>query len=104
MLQLSIDLPIEQIERFYEKWKIAELAVFGSILRGDFTPDSDVDFLVTFAPDAQWTLPDHIAMEFELADLLGREVDLVSRPAIERSENFIRRRAILETAQPLYVA
>jgi predicted nucleotidyltransferase len=60
--------------------------------------------LVTFSPDAEWSLLDHIAMEEELSAIFGRKVDLVSRRAIERSENYLRRKAILETAQPYYVA
>ena len=79
-------------------------AFFGSVLRDDFRPDSDVDVLVTFAPGVEWSLFDHIAMEEELSALLGRKVDLISRRAIERSSNWIRRKAILETAEPFYAA
>lgn len=82
---------------------IEELRLFGSALREDFGPQSDVDFLVTFAPDAQWSLLDHARMEDELSVLLGRKVDLVSRRAVERSANWIRRKAILESAEPYYV-
>ena len=92
------------ITNFCKRWKIAELAVFGSALREDFGPDSDVDFLVTFQPDASWSLLDHAAMEEELAEILGRKVDLVTRRAVERSRNWLRRRAILESAQPYYAA
>lgn len=81
-----------------------ELAVFGSALREDFAPDSDVDLLATFAPDAQWSVLDHVSMEEELAALFGRKVDLVNRRAVERSPNPVRRQAILESAQPYYVA
>jgi predicted nucleotidyltransferase len=94
----------ERIAEFCRRWQIAELALFGSVLRDDFRPDSDVDVLVTFAPTADWSLFDHIAMEEELSNLLGRKVDLVSRRAVERSTNWIRREAILTTAEPLYVA
>ena len=80
-----------------------ELRLFGSVLRQDFRPDSDVDILVTFSRDAQWSLLDHVAMEEEASAIFGRKVDLVSRRAIERSENYIRRKAILETAQAYYV-
>ena len=103
-ISTAIDLPRDVIEAFCRRWKITELAVFGSILRDDFGPDSDIDFLVTFAPDATWSLLDHVAMEYELEDLLGREVDLVSRRAIERSRNWIRREGILGTAQVYYAA
>ena len=76
--------------------------MFGSALRGDFGPDSDLDFLVTFAPDAGWSLFDHFHMENELVKILGREVDLISRQAIEESPNWIRRKEILGTARTVY--
>lgn len=100
----KIDIPEDQIADFCRRWKIAELALFGSALRDDFRPDSDVDVLVTFAPDAKWSLLDHVDMEDELAQILGRPVDLVSRRGIERSRNPRRRRAILESAQVVHVA
>ena len=100
---MNIEIPKEQISDFCRKWKIAELSLFGSVLRDDFRPDSDIDLLVTFSRDAEWSLLDHMAMEEELSAIFGRKVDLVSRKAIERSENYIRRNAILETAQPYYV-
>jgi len=100
----SIDVDREGLARFCRKWKIAELALFGSVLRDDFRPDSDVDVLVTFAPDAEWGLLEHVTMEEELGDLLGREVDLVSRRAVERSTNRIRREAILASAERVYAA
>ena len=99
-----IPISHEQLAEFCRRWKVAELALFGSTLRSDFTPLSDVDLLVTFEPEADWSLLDHVAMEDELSAMLGRKVDLVSRRAIERSANWIRRKAILETAEPLYVA
>ena len=101
---MNIKIPKEQIADFCQKWKIAELSLFGSVLRDDFRSDSDVDVLVTFSRDAEWSLLDHMAMEEELSAIFGRKVDLVSRKAIERSENYIRRNAILETAQAYYVA
>jgi uncharacterized protein len=96
--------PREALADFCRRWKIVELALFGSALRQDFRPDSDLDLLVRFAPDAQWSLFDHGRMERELIDLLGREVDLVSRAAVEASPNWIRRREILGSAQTLYAA
>lgn len=104
MSSLRIELPQEQIADFCRRWKITELALFGSALREDFGASSDVDFLVSFAPDAEWSLLDHVQMEEELKALIGREVDLISRRAVERSENQIRRSAILDSAKPLYVA
>jgi predicted nucleotidyltransferase len=103
-MSARISLDQEKIAEFCRRWKISEFALFGSVLRDDFRPDSDVDVLVTFAPDADWSLFDHVEMQEELSGLLGRKVDLVSRRAIERSENWIRRQAILNTAEPIYVA
>ena len=94
----------EEIAAFCQRWQITELAFFGSVLRDDFRPDSDVDVLVTFAPGIEWSLFDHIAMEEELSARLGRKVDLVNRRALERSSNWMRRKAILETAEPFYAA
>jgi len=98
-------IPIDRakIEDFCQRWKITELALFGSVLRDDFRPDSDVDVLVTFAPEADWSLFDHLDMQEELSTIFDRKVDLVSRRAIERSANWIRRKAILNSAEPYYV-
>lgn len=100
----EIPMPDERLEEFCRRWKIAELRLFGSALREDFRPDSDLDLLVNFAPEADWSLLDHVAMEEELSSILGRKVDLVTRRAIERSSNWIRRKAILESAEPYFVA
>lgn len=97
-----IEFPEEAVGEFCERWKISEMSLFGSALRGDLGSDSDVDILVSFAPDADWSLFDHLRMEEELGGILGRKVDLVSRRAVERSTNWIRRKAILESARPVY--
>lgn len=89
---------------FCRRWRIVEFALFGSVLRDDFGPDSDVDVLVTFAPDAGLTLFDMVHMQDELTQILGREVDLVSRRGIESSANYIRKRAILDSAEVIYAA
>ena len=99
-MRTEIPIPTEQLEEFCHRWKIAELRVFGSAFREDFRPDSDLDLLVRFGPGADWSLLDHVAMEEELAGIVGRRVDLVSQRAIERSSNWIRRKAILESAEP----
>ena len=99
-----IDIPKERIADFCRRWKITELALFGSVLRDDFRPDSDIDVLVTFARGAAWSLFDHVDMEDEMEAILGRSVDVVSRRGIERSRNPSRRRAILESAQVVHVA
>jgi predicted nucleotidyltransferase len=102
--QIEKVLPREALVPLFERWKVQEIALFGSVLRDDFRPESDIDLLVTFRPDADWSLLDHVRMQQELETLLGREVDLVSRRAIERSENWIRRQAILGSAETLYAA
>jgi len=103
-MSAKIPIPREKIAEFCGRWKITELALFGSVVRDDFRPDSDVDVLVTFTPEAEWSLFDHVTMEEELSSILDRKVDLVSRRGIERSRNWIRRKAILEAAEPFYVA
>lgn len=94
---------LQAVQEFCLHWDILELALFGSVLRDDFGPDSDVDVLVTFAAEVEWGLFDHAQMEKELSALFGRKVDLVSRRAVERSQNWIRRKSILNTAQAIYV-
>ncbi|MBI1941252.1 MAG: nucleotidyltransferase family protein [Acidobacteria bacterium] len=101
---VRFELPQDRIREFCRKWKITEFALFGSVLRDDFRPDSDLDVMVTFAPEARWSLMDLVEMQTELEAILVRKVDLVERCAIERSENYIRRRHILSTAEPVYVA
>ena len=103
-MRVGMSIDREKIGEFCRRWKITEFALFGSVLREDFRPESDVDVLVTFASDADWGLFDHVDMEEELSTMLGRRVDVVNRRAIERSENWIRRKAILNTAEPIYVA
>ncbi len=95
------DLPLEALRELCARWRVSELAVFGSALRDDFGSESDIDLLVSFEPAASWSLLDHGRMQQELADLLGRPVDLVSRRAVEASANPLRRRAILETARTI---
>ena len=97
-------LPRDAVEAFCRRWKITELSLFGSVLRDDFRPDSDVDVLVCFAPESRWSLLDLARMQRELATLLERDVDLVTRSSVENSPNWIRREAILSTAQPIYTA
>ncbi len=100
----EIELPIAQITEFCQHWQITEFALFGSVLRDDFRPDSDVDVLVTFLPEAHHTLFDLVHMENELKEIFQREVDLVSRRGIERSLNYLRRDEILSSAQVIYAA
>ncbi len=100
----KIKIPQDEIVDFCRRWKITELALFGSVLRADFGPESDVDVLVTFAPNPGWSIFDHLHMEEELEAVFGRKVDLVSRQAIEESHNPIRRKVILESAKVIYVS
>ena len=98
----ELGLTSECLADFCRRWKIAEMAVFGSAVRGELRPDSDIDLLVRFSPDARWTLLDHIRMEEELSRIVGREVEIATRQAVEESRNWIRREHILETAQSIY--
>jgi hypothetical protein len=99
---LALPWPAERIAELCRKWRVQELAVFGSAVRGDFGPGSDLDLLVRFAPDAEWTLLDHSRMERELEEVFGRRVDLVTRAAIEESPNWVVRREILASARTAY--
>ena len=97
----SIDIPMDQLTTFCCKWDVAELAVFGSILREDFGPDSDVDVLVTFRPGGRMTFEGFLDMRDELASIFGRPVDLVEKRLVT---NPFRRHAILTTKKVLYAA
>ncbi len=101
-VRLRLGLSEGELAAFCQRWRIVELSLFGSALRADFHADSDIDLLATFAPEAGWSLIDHIKMEQELAALLGRKVDLLTRRSVERSDNWIRRRNILESAEVVY--
>ena len=103
-MPLQIDLPREQIAEFCQRWGITEFAFFGSVLRDDFGPESDIDVLVQLMPDSGLTLLDIVRMEDELRELFGREVDLADREAVEQSRNHIRRNAILAAAETVYAA
>jgi predicted nucleotidyltransferase len=102
--KIQIDVPKEQLAMFCQRWKITELALFGSVLRVDFRPESDVDVLVTFAQDAHWSFDQLLEMKSELEALFGRSVDMVERKLVEESPNYIRRRHILAHLEPIYVA
>lgn len=91
----------DEIADFCQRWRVRELAVFGSALRDDFGPASDVDVLVVLDPDAHHGYFDLIRMREELAGLFGRDVDLVERDGLV---NPIRRRSILSQRQLLYAA
>jgi predicted nucleotidyltransferase len=96
MGSLTAALPQERIVALCRKWKVRELALFGSALRPDFRLVSDVDVLVDFEEEAPWSLWDLLDMRAELRDIFGREVDLVEQRSLQ---NPYRRRAILRSKQ-----
>ena len=95
-------IPLEDIARFCRRWQIREFALFGSALRDDFHPESDIDVLITYAPTSEWGLFDHVQMRNELSALLGRKIDLVTRRALEQTRNQILRDRILKTAHVIF--
>ncbi len=103
-MSVRIAIDRDKVAGFCQRWKIIKLSFFGSVLRDDFGPASDIDVLVTFAQDAHWGLFDMVHMQEELKGILGRDVDLVSRRAVETSRNYIRRKAILSSAEVVYGA
>jgi hypothetical protein len=102
--KVKFNIPKAKIAEFCERWDVSELAIFGSALRADFRSDSDVDVLVSFAPQAKVTLFEMVQMQDELKQIFGRDVDLISKRGVEDSRNYLRRKAILESAQVIYVA
>jgi predicted nucleotidyltransferase len=98
MERIPLTIPIGAIRVFCERHPIRRLALFGSVLRDDFSPDSDVDVLVEFAPGADVTYLDLVAMQEELAALLGRSVDLLTPGAL--SPHF--REQVLSSAETVY--
>lgn len=100
----QVPIPWNRIDEFCRKWEIVEFALFGSVLRDDFGPESDVDVLVDFAPGTRLTLFGLMDMEDELAEIFGRPVDLVTRSGVESGRNPFRRRLILESARVIYAA
>lgn len=103
MLDLQITIPQDILETFCKKWKIKTLYFFGSVLRSDFNySKSDLDVMVEFKIDAEWTLLDHVEMRDELIKISGRSVDLLTKRSIERSQNKMRKEEILRTAKVVY--
>jgi len=98
-MNASIDIDKEMLAAYCRKWHVRELSLFGSALRDDFGPSSDVDFLVSFEPDTRLTIEKLLDMKEELASVLGREVDIVETEAIR---NPWRRHTILSTREVLY--
>jgi predicted nucleotidyltransferase len=98
--RLELLIPHDRVADFARRWKITELALFGSVLRDDFDSSSDVDVLVSFDPAAMWSLWDLTAMEDELSLILGRKVDLVEKEGLR---NPFRRQHILSGRKVIYV-
>ena len=105
MPDIAIDIDKDKLRDFCRKWKITEFALFGSATRPEeFREDSDVDVLVSFEPEPGWSLLDHVDMQAELREIFHRDVDLLTRPSVERSLNRFRRESILTSAVQLDVA
>ena len=100
-MSVKIDIHKDKIVEFCRRWRVKELAIFGSALGNDFRPDSDVDVLVVFQDDAKWDLFDHMKAEEELKQLFGREVDLVEKKVVK---NPFRRQHILSNHEVIYAS
>jgi predicted nucleotidyltransferase len=98
----SVVIPEDQLRHFCQLWKVSELAIFGSALHENYPKDSDVDLLISFKPDIQWGLFDLVTMENELKIIFGKEIDLVEKNAVNNSQNYIRRKGILDGAQIIF--
>jgi predicted nucleotidyltransferase len=95
MNAIHLPFPSKKIATFCKCWKVVEFALFGSSV-------SDINALVSFAPQSDWGLLDHFQMQHELKELFEREVDLVTRRALEQSRNALLRSEILNTEKVLY--
>ena len=103
-VNVNIPLPMDAIRAFCQRWGVRELALFGSVLREDFRPNSDIDVLVTFADGSGITMERLTAMTEELEAVFGHSVDLMTRSNVEKSDNYIIRREVLRSAQVIYAA
>jgi uncharacterized protein with HEPN domain/predicted nucleotidyltransferase len=98
-LQQRLKVSADEIASFCDRWKIAEFALFGSVLRDDFRSDSDIDVLVTFSPESQWNFFEIVHAQQELETLLGRKVDLTQKKGLV---NPFSRAAILKAYRAIY--
>jgi len=96
---VNIEIPQQEIQAFCRRWKVQEFSLFGSVLREDFAPTSDIDVLISFLPETPWSLFEWVEMREELAKLFGRRVDLVEKEALR---NPFRRQRILMTKRVVY--
>lgn len=101
MAIVQLPIPKKEIAAFCKRWKVVELSLFGSVLRSDFRPESDVDVLVTFSKKAEISLFDLVQMKLDLEEIFQRPVDVIEKDALE---NPFRKREILKTAQVIYAA
>ena len=104
MSKTRINLPKKEITEFCQRWKIREFSLFGSVLRDDLRLGSDIDVIVDFEPEVRYSLFDMVSMIDDLEEIFGREVDLLTRQAVEQSRNYIRRKAILSSREVIYVS
>ena len=97
----AVEIPYEEIAKFCQRWKVEKFYLFGSVLRDDFTNDSDIDVMVQFFPDARigWEI---VTMSEELEAIFNRRVDLTTKQGIEESDNWLRRKNILDSATLIY--
>ncbi|MBE9047259.1 nucleotidyltransferase domain-containing protein [Pleurocapsales cyanobacterium LEGE 10410] len=101
-IDLRLKIPSLKLEEICQQWQIVELALFGSILKDDFNPKSDIDILVSFADGAKITFFDLNIIEEQLSNLFNRPVDLVTKQAVEQSHNWIRKENILDNSIVIY--
>ena len=100
-MNAKVKLDPEEVAAFCRRWKIRELSLFGSALRDDFGPQSDLDFLVSFEPEAKWDLFDIVELQEELKTRYGRPVDIVEKEAMR---NPWRKYEIMRTREVIYAA
>ena len=103
-IKTAIPMPMEQIVAFCRRWKLTEFSVFGSVLRDDFGPESDIDVIIDFPREPGHTLFTWVQMKDELEQIFGRRVDLLGRRGVEQGRNPYRRKEILATARVLHAA
>ena len=99
MATVQLPIPYKEIAAFCQRWKVTEFSLFGSVLRADFHPDSDVDVLVTFSAEAEISLFDLVQMKLDLEEIFHRSIDIIEKDALD---NPFRKREILQTAQVIY--
>jgi len=100
-MQSNIAIPLDRIRLFCDKWGVKEFSLFGSVLRDDFRPDSDVDVMIELRPDHGLSLFDWIDMIDELKSIFGRDVDLIEKTTLR---NPFRRRSIMRSHEVIYAA